>query len=86
MLREACHTQPSVGPWQGEANMSDIEEVASAAKSLEPADRLRLIARLWASLPSDHWAAPTSAERDRLRRHLTQVDVDLLDEVPWKIV
>ena len=66
--------------------MSDIEEVASAAKSLEPADRLRLIARLWASLPSDHWAAPTSAERDRLRRHLTQVDVDLLDEVPWKIV
>jgi len=34
--------------------MPDIKQIFRDAASLEPAERLRLIARLWISLPPDH--------------------------------
>ena len=46
-----------------------MPEALEAAGALEPNDRLRLIARLWASLPADHWAAPTPYELHEFERH-----------------
>lgn len=66
--------------------MSELEEVARAAKSLDATDRLRLIARLWASLPRDHWAAPTPKELADVQQRLANVDPNLLGDVPWIVV
>jgi putative addiction module component (TIGR02574 family) len=56
------------------------------ARSLQPDDRLRLIAQLWASLPADHWAAPTETELKELQRRLDDGDAEALAIVPWKIM
>ena len=54
--------------------MSRLDDVLRAAESLEPDDRLRLIAELWASLPPDHWAAPTAVQLAQLRRQCNQLN------------
>jgi hypothetical protein len=56
--------------------MTDIDRVLHDAKSLEPADRLRLIARLWLTMPADHWTVPTAAERAEFDRLLDDRDSD----------
>jgi putative addiction module component (TIGR02574 family) len=66
--------------------MSELDDAFNAAESLEPDDRLRLIARLWASLPAEHWAAPGEEELRQIERQLNDFDTDRLAEVPWKIV
>ena len=54
--------------------------------ALEPADRLRLIARLWASLPPEYWAAPTSDERAEHHGRIDPAAAGSLLDVPWRIV
>ena len=63
--------------------MSRVEEVLRDAESLEPDDRLRLIARLWASLPPDHWAAPGAYQLAEIRRQFGGDDADPVDDAPW---
>ena len=63
--------------------MSRVEEVLRDAESLEPEDRLRLIARLWASLPPDHWAAPSTFQRAEIRRHYGGTDTEPVYDPPW---
>ena len=65
--------------------MSDIQQIFRDAQSLEPADRLRLIARLWASMPPDHWAAPTAKERAEIERRLDGPAFDALGDASWRI-
>jgi hypothetical protein len=65
---------------------SKIEEIFNAAVPLDPTDRLRLIARLWASLPQDSIAAPTWQNRNSVQRCLNGADSDGLSGVPWKIL
>jgi hypothetical protein len=65
--------------------MPDIHEVYRSAASLEPAERLRLIARLWASMPEDHWAAPTAKERAEIQRRIDQRDFDAVADASWRI-
>jgi putative addiction module component (TIGR02574 family) len=65
---------------------AQLDEAFYAARSLEPNDRLRLIARLWASLPRHHWAAPSDSDLDELERRLNQFDTSELDAAPWKIL
>jgi hypothetical protein len=64
----------------------DIEVVLRSARDLDPADRLRLIARLWASLPLEHWAAPTSDQQTDIMRRLDPATSDSILEVPWRII
>jgi putative addiction module component (TIGR02574 family) len=66
--------------------MPDFDEILRYAKSLEPADRLRIIARLWASLPQETWPKPTQNEKAEADRRLTQSSVDQGENVPWPIV
>ena len=66
--------------------MADVDDAFYVARSLGPNDRLRLIARLWASLPRDHWAAPSDSDLDELERRLNQFDTRGLEATPWKIV
>jgi hypothetical protein len=63
-----------------------IDEVDRIAQTLDPDDRLRLIARLWGSLPPGHWAAPNSNEWVDVWRRLSVKDAKEIDNVPWEIL
>jgi hypothetical protein len=65
---------------------SELERALESAEALEPRDRLRLIARLWASLPTDHWAAPTPYELHEFERQLREYDEGRLLDAPWDFV
>jgi putative addiction module component (TIGR02574 family) len=65
---------------------SELEKALEAAKSLDANDRLRLIARLWASLPADHWAAPTPFELHEFERRLRAHNEGRLSEAPWEFL
>jgi putative addiction module component (TIGR02574 family) len=64
--------------------MSRVDEVLRAAESLQPDDRLRLIARLWATLPPNHWAAPSDVQLAEIRRHFGEPDADPVHESAWE--
>jgi hypothetical protein len=66
--------------------MPDFEEIIRDAKSLEPADRLRIIARLWASLPQETWPSPTRSEIAEADRLLAKHGIESGENVPWPIV
>ena len=68
------------------AAMSELDHALRVAESLAPDDRLRLIARLWARLPPDHWAAPTTQELAEVERRLRDYDTRRASEAPWEIV
>jgi hypothetical protein len=65
---------------------SELERALEAAEALEPNDRLRLISRLWASLPADHWAAPTPYELHEFERQLRAHAEGQLLDAPWDFV
>jgi hypothetical protein len=65
---------------------SKLDEAFHKAKALDPDDRLRLIARLWASLPVDHWAAPTAKDLAEVNALLGDYDTQRMADVPWKVV
>jgi hypothetical protein len=62
--------------------MSDLEELLREAESLDPDDRMRLIAQLWASLPEDYWASPDSRERAHVDAMLAGGDMQGLADLP----
>jgi hypothetical protein len=64
----------------------DVEEILRNAKSLDPPDRLRLITRLWASLPQETWPKPTRNEEVEADRLLTQSGADEHENVSWQTV
>jgi hypothetical protein len=68
----------------GHRSTSQIDDALFFAEPLPPDDRLRLIVRLWLSLPVDHWAAPTDTERADLERKLATGDLRALGNVPWR--
>ena len=65
--------------------MSKLDDAFREAQSLEPDDRLRLIVRLWASLPPEHWAAPTAAELAEVARRLSDQQLRRTVDPPWEI-
>jgi hypothetical protein len=65
---------------------SKLDEIFNESETLSPDDRLRLIARVWASMPVGHWAAPSARDLFEVRGMLGDIDTDRLGEVPWKIV
>ena len=64
----------------------ELIHALEAAEALEPNDRLRLIMKLWASLPADHWAAPTPYELHEFERRLRAYDEGGLLDAPWDFV
>jgi hypothetical protein len=58
---ELCDSRPTI---------PTLDEVVAVAESLAPDDRLRLIARLWESMPAEHWAAPSPNELIEIKRRL----------------
>jgi hypothetical protein len=67
------------------APMSDLDDAFHAAESLDPEDRMRLIARVWASLPEEYWAAPDVRERARVDSMLATGDTQGLADLPRQI-
>jgi hypothetical protein len=60
-----------------------LAEAFATAESLNPEDRLRLIAGIWASLPVWHTAAPSVSERSELQQCIDDYDADRVDAFPW---
>ena len=65
---------------------SPIDDILRAAEPLNSDDRMRLMVRVWLSLPPDHWAAPTDKERAALEHRLNVDDWEALGRVPWQIL
>jgi putative addiction module component (TIGR02574 family) len=65
---------------------SDLDSAFAAAESLDPDERLRLIVRLWASLPEEHWAAPSLDELVEVERRLRHYERGETGEMPWDVV
>jgi len=65
---------------------SQVDDALRVAEALAPDDRLRLIVRLWASLPPEHWAAPTARELTQVARRLNDYDARRIGEPPWEVV
>jgi putative addiction module component (TIGR02574 family) len=66
--------------------MSDYDETLHAAQSLTPDERLKLIARLWASLPHELWPTPTEKQLDESHRRLAGEGIRSGEAVPWLVV
>jgi hypothetical protein len=64
---------------------SKLDDAFRAAEPLDPDDRMRLIARLWESLPADYWAAPDGEERASVRGMLAGNDMRGLAGLPRRI-
>ncbi len=65
--------------------MSELEDAFHAAEPLDPDDRVRLIARLWASLPEDYWAVPSEHDRAGIHAMLASNDTQGLADLPQRI-
>src|SRR6478609_10769963 len=61
-------------------------ELLAQAKSLDPEDRLRLIAAVWGSLPAWHPAAPTPGKQTELQSCLDDYDDKRTTRFPWEVV
>jgi hypothetical protein len=66
--------------------MSDYDETLHRAQSLPPDERLKLIGRLWASLPREYWPAATADELADANRLTAKQQIARGDEVPWAVV
>jgi len=66
--------------------MSDYDETLQRARSLELDERLKLIARLWASLPREYWPAANPDELADANRTISRQGIAHGDEVPWPVV
>jgi hypothetical protein len=66
--------------------MALLPEAILVAEKLEPRERLRLIARLWESLPAEHWPVVDDSELTDARRQLIESDVRWMEPVPWPVV
>jgi putative addiction module component (TIGR02574 family) len=66
--------------------MAIIEDIVATAQTLSPADRLRLIERLWESIPTPSWPAQHSDELAAAQRRLMESDARWMEPVPWPIV
>lgn len=64
---------------------SKLDNALRTAEALDPDDRMRLIARLWAALPEDYWAAPDALERTRIDTMVARGDTQGLFELPRQI-
>jgi hypothetical protein len=65
--------------------MSELDDVVLKAAQLDPDDRLRLIARLWASLPVEHWAAPSIVDRRDVQSMIVTDDMYRMATLPRRI-
>lgn len=63
--------------------MSRVDEIVREAESLEPDERLQLIAVLLATLPPKHWAAPSAFQQAEFRRRFGTPGPDCAPEEPW---
>ena len=66
--------------------MLSLQDVISIAEKLSPQERLRLIARLWESLPTESWPPLDDAESADVRRRMIESNDRWMDPVPWPIV
>lgn len=61
-------------------------DILAHANSLDPEDRLRLIAAVWGSLPVWHPAAPTTGKQTELQTCLDDYDERRIEKFPWEVV
>lgn len=66
--------------------MQSIDEILDAALMLNPADRLRLVARLWEETPPSDWPLPSGAWITEVQRRSAEIDQGQGTSSPWNEV
>ncbi len=66
--------------------MSDYDETLHRAQSLPPDERLKMIGRLWVTLPREYWPPATADEIADANRLTSAQQIARGDEVPWAVV
>jgi hypothetical protein len=70
----------------GASRTANSDEAFRIAESLSPAERLGLIARLWATLPQEIWPKSTDNELAEADRLLAQKGIARGESVAWPVV
>jgi len=63
--------------------MMTFDDILGAAQELPAADKARLIAALWDSVPPEEWAAPSEEWVAEAQRRSAEVDAGRMPASPW---
>ena len=63
--------------------MMTFDDILGAAQELPAADKVRLIAALWDSVPPGEWAAPSEEWVAEAQRRSAEVDAGRMPASPW---
>ena len=65
--------------------MPTIDDAFSIAQSLDPADRVELITRLWDTLPREQFK-PSDSDLAEVKRRWAEYEAGRVEAVPWEDV
>ncbi len=63
--------------------MASYEDALSAARSLNPKDRLRLVEAVWQDIPEADWPRPSEAWLAEAARRSAAYDEGRMSAAPW---
>jgi putative addiction module component (TIGR02574 family) len=66
--------------------MPSFDDVFSAAESLVPVDRVRLVQELWQTIPPESWPAPSAEWIEEIHRRSAELDAGRMDASNWEEV
>jgi putative addiction module component (TIGR02574 family) len=65
--------------------MATIDDAFLIGQSLDPADRLQLISRLWETIPPTGWK-PSESDLAEVKRRWADFEAGKVKAVPWEDV
>jgi putative addiction module component (TIGR02574 family) len=65
--------------------MATIDDAFLIGQSLNPADRLQLISRLWETIPPTDWK-PSESDLVEVKRRWAEFEAGKIKAIPWEDV
>ena len=65
--------------------MATVDDAFLVGQSLNPDDRLKLISRLWETIPPSGWR-PSDIDLAEIRRRSAEYDAGKVQAIPWEKV
>jgi putative addiction module component (TIGR02574 family) len=62
--------------------MATVDDAFDIGQSLEPADRLQLISRLWETIPPADWT-PSDSDLAEVERRWAEYEAGKVKTIPW---
>jgi len=63
--------------------MSRVDDAFLAAESLDPAEKLQLISRLWETVPTAEGFRPPDSDLAEVKRRWAEYEAGEVEAVPW---